>query len=175
MNWFVTSPPIGGGRGIVMPMSVCLSVCVFVRVFAKFQSVISQPFLNRSRWNLVHTLVARRARSAISDCLVLRAIHQIVFIYIYIMPTSIIHVLWPCYIPVLSRSSHRLLLYVHAVQVYCYLLKHTVMGIIITRNAFKKRQGWLCFRSPLWTLVLKDKWGQYWLNLGRKCYMTNYM
>ena len=48
----VTSPPIGGGRGIVMPMSVCLCVCVFVcvfvRVFAKFQSVISQPFLNRS-------------------------------------------------------------------------------------------------------------------------------
>ena len=47
-----TSPPIGGGRGIGMPMSVCLcvclSVCVFVRVFAKFQSVISQPFLNRS-------------------------------------------------------------------------------------------------------------------------------
>ena len=56
----VTSPPIGGGRGIVMPMSVCLCVCVcvcvcpclcvcvFVRVFAKFQSVISQSFLNRS-------------------------------------------------------------------------------------------------------------------------------
>ena len=56
----ITSPPIGGGRGIVMPMSVCLFVCVFVcvcvcvfvclfvRVFAKFQSVISQPFLNRS-------------------------------------------------------------------------------------------------------------------------------
>ena len=44
----VTSPPIGGGRGIVMPMSVCLFVCVFVRVFAKFQSVISQSFLNRS-------------------------------------------------------------------------------------------------------------------------------
>ena len=55
-----TSPPIGGGRGIVMPMSVCLfvclfvcvfvcvCVCLFVRVFAKFQSVISQPFLNRS-------------------------------------------------------------------------------------------------------------------------------
>ena len=36
----ITSPPIGGGRGIVMPMSVCLfvcvCVCVFVRVFAKF-------------------------------------------------------------------------------------------------------------------------------------------
>ena len=52
----ITSPPIGGGRGIVMPMSVCvcvclcvcLFVCLFVRVFAKFQSVISQPFLNRS-------------------------------------------------------------------------------------------------------------------------------
>ena len=40
----ITSPPIGGGRGIVMPMSVC----VFVRVFAKCQSVISQSFLNRS-------------------------------------------------------------------------------------------------------------------------------
>ena len=52
----ITSPPIGGGRGIVMPMSVCVCVCLFVcvfvclfvRVFAKFQSVISQPFLNRS-------------------------------------------------------------------------------------------------------------------------------
>ena len=52
----ITSPPIGGGRGIVMPMSVCVFVCLcvcvfvclFVRVFAKFQSVISQPFLNRS-------------------------------------------------------------------------------------------------------------------------------
>ena len=32
--------------------------------------VIIQSFLNRSRLNLVHTLVARRARSAISDCLV---------------------------------------------------------------------------------------------------------
>ena len=28
--YIVTSPPIGGGRGIVMPMSVCLFVCVFV-------------------------------------------------------------------------------------------------------------------------------------------------
>ena len=46
--YVITSPPIGGGRGIVMPMSVCLFVCVFVRVFAKFQSVISQSFLNRS-------------------------------------------------------------------------------------------------------------------------------
>ena len=26
----ITSPPIGGRRGIVMPMSVCLFVCVFV-------------------------------------------------------------------------------------------------------------------------------------------------
>ena len=26
----ITSPPIGGGRGIVMPMSVCLFVCVCV-------------------------------------------------------------------------------------------------------------------------------------------------
>ena len=33
--------------------------------------VIIQSFLNRSRLNLVHTLVARRARSAISDCLVI--------------------------------------------------------------------------------------------------------
>ena len=52
--------PGGGGRGIVMPMSVCLSVCVFVclfvRVFAKFQSVISQPFLNRSLWILAYIL-----------------------------------------------------------------------------------------------------------------------
>ena len=29
----ITSPPIGGGRGIVMPMSVCLCVCLFVCVF----------------------------------------------------------------------------------------------------------------------------------------------
>ena len=29
----ITSPPIGGGRGIVMPMSVCLFVCLFVCVF----------------------------------------------------------------------------------------------------------------------------------------------
>ena len=56
----ITSPPIGGGRGIVMPMSVCLCVCLFVclfvcvfvclffRVFAKFQcniSAISQPII----------------------------------------------------------------------------------------------------------------------------------
>ena len=52
----VTSPPIGGGRGIVMPMSVCVCVCLFVcvfvclfvRVFAKFQSnisAISQPII----------------------------------------------------------------------------------------------------------------------------------
>ena len=43
-----------------MPMSVCLCVCLcvclFVRVFAKFQSVISQPFLNRSLWNLAYIL-----------------------------------------------------------------------------------------------------------------------
>ena len=62
------------GRARYCNAHVCLSVCVFVRVFAKFQSVISQPFLNRSRWNLVHTLVARRARSAISDCLVCNVI-----------------------------------------------------------------------------------------------------
>ena len=49
----ITSPPIGGGRGIVMPMSVCLFVCLcvclcvclfvclFVRVFAKFLGHIS--------------------------------------------------------------------------------------------------------------------------------------
>ena len=36
----------------------------------RVSDVIIQSFLNRSRWNLVHTLVARRARSAISDCLV---------------------------------------------------------------------------------------------------------
>ena len=50
----ITSPPIGGGRGIVMPMSVCLFVClcvcvlvcVFVRVFAKCNiSAISQPII----------------------------------------------------------------------------------------------------------------------------------
>ena len=37
-------------------LSVCLCVCLFVRVFAKFQSVISQPFLNRSLWNLAYIL-----------------------------------------------------------------------------------------------------------------------
>ena len=35
----VTSPPIGGGRGIVMPMSVCVFVCVCVCL-----SVFSQNF-----------------------------------------------------------------------------------------------------------------------------------
>ena len=35
---------------------VCLCVCLFVRVFAKFQCVISQPFLNRSLWNLAYIL-----------------------------------------------------------------------------------------------------------------------
>ena len=35
---------------------VCLFVCVFVRVFVIFQSVISQPFLNRSLWNLAYIL-----------------------------------------------------------------------------------------------------------------------
>ena len=37
----------------------------------RVSDVIIQSFLNRSRSNLVHTLVARRARSAISDCLVI--------------------------------------------------------------------------------------------------------
>ena len=37
-------------------LCVCVFVCVFVRVFAKFQSVISQPFLNRSLWNLAYIL-----------------------------------------------------------------------------------------------------------------------
>ena len=39
----ITSPPIGGGRGIVMPMSVCLFVCVFVCVCVCL-SVFSQNF-----------------------------------------------------------------------------------------------------------------------------------
>ena len=39
----ITSPPIGGGRGIVMPMSVCLSVCLSVCVFVCL-SVFSQNF-----------------------------------------------------------------------------------------------------------------------------------
>ena len=38
------APPIGGGRGIVMPMSVCLCVCVFVCVFVCL-SVFSQNFI----------------------------------------------------------------------------------------------------------------------------------
>ena len=54
----ITSPPIGGGRGIVMPMSVCLFVCLFVCVcvclfvcpcFRKISkcniSAISQPII----------------------------------------------------------------------------------------------------------------------------------
>ena len=41
----------------------------------RVSDVIIQSFLNRSRLNLVHTLVARRARSAISDCLVLFEVH----------------------------------------------------------------------------------------------------
>ena len=42
-NGIITSPPIGGGRGIVMPMSVCLFVCVFVCLFVCL-SVFSQNF-----------------------------------------------------------------------------------------------------------------------------------
>ena len=50
----VTSPPIGGGRGIVMPMSVCVFVCLCVCVFVcpcfrKISkcniSAISQPII----------------------------------------------------------------------------------------------------------------------------------
>ena len=46
----VTSPPIGGGRGIVMPMSVCLCVCLCVcpcfRKISKCNiSAISQPII----------------------------------------------------------------------------------------------------------------------------------
>ena len=41
----ITSPPIGGGRGTVIPMSVCIyvyvyvctSVCKFIRVCANFK------------------------------------------------------------------------------------------------------------------------------------------
>ena len=36
------------GRARYCNAHVCLFVCLFVRVFAKFQSVIFQPFLNRS-------------------------------------------------------------------------------------------------------------------------------
>ena len=43
----------------------------------RVSDVIIQSFLNRSRWNLVHTLVARRARSAISDCLVLKCAQDV--------------------------------------------------------------------------------------------------
>ena len=38
-GFIITSPPIGGGRGIVMPLSVCLCVCVCVCL-----SVFSQNF-----------------------------------------------------------------------------------------------------------------------------------
>ena len=50
----VTSPPIGGGRGIVMPVSVCFCVCVCVCLFVcpcfrKISkcniSAISQPII----------------------------------------------------------------------------------------------------------------------------------
>ena len=46
----ITSPPIGGGRGIVMPMSVCVCVCVCVcpcfRKISKCNiSAISQPII----------------------------------------------------------------------------------------------------------------------------------
>ena len=53
-NVIITSPPIGGGRGIVMPMSVCVCVCVCVCVFVcpcfrKISkcniSAISQPII----------------------------------------------------------------------------------------------------------------------------------
>ena len=45
-NAFITSPPIGGGRGIVMPMSVCLSVCPCFRKISKCNiSAISQPII----------------------------------------------------------------------------------------------------------------------------------
>ena len=43
----VTSPPIGGGRGIVMPMSVCVCVCFCVCVcvcLCVCLSVFSQNF-----------------------------------------------------------------------------------------------------------------------------------
>ena len=56
--YIFTSPPIGGGRGIVMPMSVCVCVCLFVCVcvcvfvcpcFRKISkcniSAISQPII----------------------------------------------------------------------------------------------------------------------------------
>ena len=43
VRYLVSSPPIGGGRGIVMPMSVCLFVCVFVCVCVCL-SVFSQNF-----------------------------------------------------------------------------------------------------------------------------------
>ena len=41
-----TSPPIGGGRGIVMPMSVCVFVCPCFRKISKCNiSAISQPII----------------------------------------------------------------------------------------------------------------------------------
>ena len=49
-RYIITSPPIGGGRGIVMPMSVCVCVCVCVCLcFRKISkcniSAISQPII----------------------------------------------------------------------------------------------------------------------------------
>ena len=42
----ITSPPIGGGRGIVMPMSVCLCVCPCFRKISMCNiSAISQPII----------------------------------------------------------------------------------------------------------------------------------
>ena len=61
----------------------------------KFQYVISPPFLNRSSWNLTCTfpsdnvpthLVARRARSAISDCLVLTLVLSLKFSWVFLPP-----------------------------------------------------------------------------------------
>ena len=41
-NIIITSPPIGGGRGIVMPMSVCQC---FRKISMSNISVISQPII----------------------------------------------------------------------------------------------------------------------------------
>ena len=40
----ITSPPIGGGRGIVMPMSVCLCVC-YIRQRSWANVMYSSPFV----------------------------------------------------------------------------------------------------------------------------------
>ena len=58
-SYIFTSPPIGGGRGIVMPMSVCVFVCLCVcpcfRKISKCNiSAISQPIIMKLGIHITH-------------------------------------------------------------------------------------------------------------------------